>query len=146
MQKYIHLFPKLRIIDLGFLFYFFFFKNLIQNFAIKRGGLGVDAEGRKMFNFEGLNHSLAKFKEETKGQIELWMEPGRFFVALAGIIVSKVTQMKEKCGVKWIGISTGFNTLIRPILYNAYHPIHNLSRIDQPYSCYVEIVGPICEV
>ncbi len=67
-----------------------------------------------------MNEKLLEFKKEHP-EIKLWMEPGRFMVALAGVIVSRVTQIKHKEEVIFVGIDVGFNTLIRPILYGAHH-------------------------
>ena len=79
-------------------------------------------------------------------QFELWIEPGRYLVAHAGVLLSQVTQLKRKSGVKFIGLNTGMNSLLRPALYDSYHEIFNLSRIDtQEASETVEVVGPICE-
>lgn len=63
---------------------------------------------------------LQKFKD-LHPKIELWLEPGRFLVATSGVLLAKVTQLKNKDEYYYVGINTGFNTLIRPILYGAYH-------------------------
>jgi diaminopimelate decarboxylase/aspartate kinase len=57
-----------------------------------------------------------------------------------------VTQVVEKDGVRRIGCDGGMNALMRPAMYEAYHGIHNLSRLDaaHPTATY-DIVGPICE-
>lgn len=89
-------------------------------------------------------------RPDGSGQpLELWVEPGRYLVAEAGILLSQVTQLKDKGTKKFVGISTGFNSLIRPTLYSAWHEIINLSRwpqSDDPQQSYVvDVVGPICE-
>jgi len=56
-----------------------------------------------------------------------------------------VTQNKEKGKVRFIGIETGMNSLIRPALYGAYHEIVNLTRLTQEKTGFAHIVGPICE-
>jgi len=66
-------------------------------------------------------------------------------VAEAGVILSRVTQLKEKEGVEYVGIDAGMNSLIRPALYGSHHPIVNLTRIEQSAGLSVNIVGPICE-
>ena len=45
--------------------------------------------------------------------VELWMEPGRFLVATAGVLLAAVTQTKEKGGVRYVGVDAGFNSLLR---------------------------------
>jgi diaminopimelate decarboxylase/aspartate kinase len=75
----------------------------------------------------------------------LFLEPGRFIVAQAGVIVTRVTQTKGKGDVQYVGVGTGMNTLIRPALYGAYHEIVNLTRLGKPATELVTVVGPICE-
>ena len=75
----------------------------------------------------------------------MWIEPGRYFVAAAGVLLARVTQLKSKGGVRYVGVATGMNSLIRPALYGAYHEIVNLTRLDEPGTELVNIVGPICE-
>jgi diaminopimelate decarboxylase/aspartate kinase len=88
--------------------------------------------------------SLDGIKQEFP-QLELWLEPGRYVVASAGALVTTVTQIKGKGAVRYVGVSTGMNSLIRPALYGAYHEIANLSKADQAPSDVVTVVGPICE-
>jgi diaminopimelate decarboxylase/aspartate kinase len=76
---------------------------------------------------------------------ELWMEPGRFLVAQAGVLLSQVTQVKQKADVHYVGVNAGMNSLIRPALYGAYHGIHNLSRLNEKADIVCQVVGPICE-
>jgi diaminopimelate decarboxylase/aspartate kinase len=66
-------------------------------------------------------------------------------VAAAGVLLARVTQLKSKGGVHFVGVTTGMNSLIRPALYGSYHEITNLTRVDEPATELVNIVGPICE-
>ena len=95
-------------------------------------------------NLEALDASLAEFRAEQP-DFELWLEPGRYLVAAAGVLVTTVTQTKGKGQVCYVGVSTGMNSLIRPALYGAYHEIANISRVDEPATEVVNVVGPICE-
>jgi len=61
------------------------------------------------------------------------------------VLLARVTQLKAKGGVRFVGIATGMNSLIRPALYGAYHEIANLTRLDEPSTELVSVVGPICE-
>jgi diaminopimelate decarboxylase/aspartate kinase len=79
------------------------------------------------------------------GDVELWLEPGRFLVAEAGVLLARVNQVKDKSGFGYVGIATGMNSLIRPALYGAHHDIHNLTRLESPATELVDVVGPICE-
>ena len=56
-----------------------------------------------------------------------------------------MTQTKRKGDVHYVGIDAGMNSLIRPALYEAWHEIVNLSRLDDETSELVQVVGPICE-
>ncbi|MFT3761831.1 MAG: bifunctional aspartate kinase/diaminopimelate decarboxylase [Pseudoxanthomonas sp.] len=78
------------------------------------------------------------------------IEPGRFLVAESGVLLAKATQVIEKDGVRRVGLDAGMNTLIRPALYDAWHDVANLSRLDNaaegaaPMENF-DVVGPICE-
>ena len=119
-------FPDVRVLDLG-------------------GGLGVpEKAGQHALNLPAIDQSLAGIKTQH-GQYELWLEPGRYIVAEAGVLLATVTQTKGKGRVRYVGISTGMNSLIRPALYGAYHEIVNLSRLSEKEGYVTNIVGPICE-
>lgn len=119
-------FPDLRVIDVG-------------------GGLGVPEQpGQGPLDLEELGESLRLFRQANP-RFELWIEPGRFLVAQAGVLLARVVQVKRKGGVTYVGVETGMNSLIRPALYGAYHPIVNLSRLGEPATMLAHVVGPICE-
>lgn len=119
-------FPGVKTIDLG-------------------GGLGVpEKPGDPEFNLERLDETLAEIRE-TYPQFDLWLEPGRFLVARAGVLLTHCTQTKGKGEMRYVGVGTGMNSLIRPALYGSYHEIVNLTRSDQLHSETVTVVGPICE-
>ena len=109
------------------------------------GGLGVpEKPGDNAFPLNELDNVLGDVKKAYP-HIELWLEPGRYLVAQAGVLLAQVTQTKGKGDVRYVGINTGMNSLIRPALYGAYHEIVNLTRVDAPATDLVTIVGPICE-
>jgi diaminopimelate decarboxylase/aspartate kinase len=119
-------FPGVETIDLG-------------------GGIGVpEKPGDKPIDLAAVDATLAEIKEAYP-QYRLWLEPGRYIVSGAGVLLTRVTQTKGKGEMRYIGVGTGMNSLIRPALYGAYHEIVNLSRASQPPSETVTIVGPICE-
>jgi diaminopimelate decarboxylase/aspartate kinase len=119
-------FPEVQVIDLG-------------------GGIGVPEQaGHGDIDLSGLEQGVAELARKFP-HIEFWMEPGRFLVAKAGVLVAVVTQLKGKGDVQYVGIATGMNSLIRPALYGAHHDIRNLSRLGEPMSHRVNVVGPICE-
>ena len=119
-------FPGVRSIDLG-------------------GGLGVpDKPGDEAFDLGKLDVTLKDIRASYP-QYRLWLEPGRFLVSQAGVLLSRVTQTKGKGDMRYVGIGVGMNSLIRPALYGAYHEIVNLSRVDEAPTQTVTVVGPICE-
>jgi diaminopimelate decarboxylase/aspartate kinase len=119
-------FPDVRMLDLG-------------------GGLGVpEKPGQDVLDMAALNESLAELKA-AHPKYELWLEPGRYVVAQSGVLLTSVTQIKGKGDVRYVGVSTGMNSLIRPALYGAYHEIANLTRLGEASEQVVNVVGPICE-
>jgi diaminopimelate decarboxylase/aspartate kinase len=109
------------------------------------GGLGVpDRPDRPPLDLAKLDAALAAVKAANPGR-ELWLEPGRYLVAEAGVMLARVTQTKSKGDVRYVGVATGMNSLIRPALYGAYHEIVNLTRLERPASEPANVVGPICE-
>jgi len=109
------------------------------------GGLGVPSRpDERALDLAALGESLAEVKRAYP-QFALWMEPGRYLVADAGVLLARVTQTKRKGGVHYVGVDTGMNSLIRPALYDAWHEIVNLSRLDEAPATMVQVVGPICE-
>lgn len=119
-------FPEVEILDLG-------------------GGLGVpEKPGEAGLPFKVLGEQLARFKEAYPNY-KLWLEPGRYLVANAGVLITRVTQLKRKGEKRFVGVDVGMNSLIRPALYGAYHHIENLSQWRRPYQLVADVVGPICE-
>jgi diaminopimelate decarboxylase/aspartate kinase len=109
------------------------------------GGLGVPSRpDEHPLDLEAVGRALAEVKA-LYPQYRLWMEPGRYLVAEAGVLLARVTQVKRKDGYTWVGVDTGMNSLIRPALYEAYHEIVNLSRLGEKADAVCEVVGPICE-
>jgi diaminopimelate decarboxylase/aspartate kinase len=109
------------------------------------GGLGVpEKTGQAGLDLRALDGALNEIKRGLGGR-QLWLEPGRYVVAQAGVLLARVTQTKGKGDVQYVGVGTGMNSLIRPALYGAYHDIVNLSRLGKPATELVTIVGPICE-
>jgi diaminopimelate decarboxylase/aspartate kinase len=109
------------------------------------GGLGVpDRQGQPPLDLAALDAALLAFRVAHPG-FALWMEPGRFLVAAAGVLLARVTQLKAKGAMQYAGVATGMNSLIRPALYGAYHEIVNLTRLDEPADQLYDVVGPICE-
>jgi diaminopimelate decarboxylase/aspartate kinase len=109
------------------------------------GGLGVpEKPGQLPLDLEEVDASLGEVRA-AHPDLELWLEPGRFVVAEAGVLLARVTQTKQKGDVRYVGVDAGMNSLIRPALYGAFHDIVNLSKLDAERSERAHVVGPICE-
>jgi diaminopimelate decarboxylase/aspartate kinase len=109
------------------------------------GGLGIpEKPGQRPLDLGLLDDSLGELRAAL-GERRIWLEPGRFIVAQAGVLLAQVTQTKGKGLMQYVGVTTGMNSLIRPALYGAYHEIVNLSRLDAAATEVVTVVGPICE-
>jgi len=109
------------------------------------GGLGVpEKPGQVPVDLAALQDVLETLTRRYP-KLKLWLEPGRYLVANAGVLVTEVTQLKGKGAVQYVGVSTGMNSLIRPALYGAHHDIVNISRLGEPGSEIYNVVGPICE-
>ncbi|MBI2397849.1 MAG: bifunctional aspartate kinase/diaminopimelate decarboxylase [Xanthomonadales bacterium] len=109
------------------------------------GGFGIAAHpDDSALDLARVAELLATIKH-AHPQYELWMEPGRYLVAEAGVLLARVNAIKHKYGRSFIGLDAGMHNLLRPALYDAHHPIVNLSRLDAPDALRADIVGPICE-
>lgn len=109
------------------------------------GGLGIpEKPNQKALDMNLLNKALLQVKNAAPN-VQLWIEPGRFIVGHAGVLLTHVNQKKGKGEIRYLGVDTGMNTLIRPALYGAYHEIVNISRFGDPCSGLFTVVGPICE-
>ena len=87
---------------------------------------------------------LAELKQ-VHPQFGLVIEPGRFLVAEAGVLLASVTQVVEKEGIRRVGLDAGMHSLIRPALYDAWHDIDNLTRQGGYADAAFDVVGPVCE-
>ena len=123
-------FPELEVIDLG-------------------GGFKVPyIPGEKETNVQLLaqkiketfdNHPVADNKK-----FQLWFEPGKFLVSECGYLLAQVTVVKDTGPIVFVAIDSGLNHLIRPMMYDAYHHIENISNQTGEQKVYT-ITGNICE-
>ena len=84
------------------------------------------------------------FEAEYKRTFEIWFEPGKFLVSESGTLVVKANVVKQTTATTFVGVNSGFNHLIRPMFYDAYHKISNLSAPDGPERIYTEIGRASC--
>ncbi|MEY4380803.1 MAG: diaminopimelate decarboxylase [Bacteroidota bacterium] len=123
-------FPSLQFLDLG-------------------GGFKVPYKaGDASTNIPALASEIQKFQEKLKNTygrgFELWFEPGKYMVSKSGYFITEVNVIKQTPTITFAGVNSGFNHLIRPMFYEAYHEIKNLSNPDGALNVY-DVVGNICE-
>lgn len=108
--------------------------------AYKEGDHTTDVSelGQKM------TKAFKEFCSEYGKELELWFEPGKFLVSESGLLLVKVTVVKETPAGIYIGVNSGLNHLIRPMMYGAYHSIVNISNPAGKEQLY-NVVGYICE-
>jgi diaminopimelate decarboxylase len=123
-------FPDLEIIDLG-------------------GGFKVPYEPEdEETDIAWIAGKLKKYLDShlfNKGkQYQLWFEPGKYLVSECGYLVTKVNVLKDNGAQIFAGVNSGLNHLVRPMMYDAYHHITNLSNPHAEEKVYT-ITGYICE-
>lgn len=93
---------------------------------------------------EKIAHRFKEFCKDYGRELELWFEPGKFLVSESGYFLVKTNVVKQTTSTVFAGIDSGFNHLIRPKLYDAYHHIVNVSNVEGKQRVY-SVVGYICE-
>ena len=93
---------------------------------------------------EKLSHRFNQFCNDYGKDLTLMFEPGKFLVSEAGSFLAQVNVVKQTTSTVFASIDSGFNHLIRPMMYDAYHHIHNISNPDGRER-YYSVVGYICE-
>lgn len=91
-----------------------------------------------------LTKRFNEFCTEYGKELELWFEPGKFIVSESGVLLTKVNVIKQTTSTVFVGVNSGQNHLIRPMFYDAYHHIENISNPNGTQRIY-SIVGYICE-
>ena len=123
-------FPSLKFIDMG------------SGFKV------AYKENDNVTNIYDLGLKLGKaFREfyESYGQkLELWVEPGKYLVSEAGYLFVNTNVVKSTPSVTFVGVNSGLNHLIRPMMYDAYHEIINVTNPMGDQKLYT-VVGNICE-
>lgn len=123
-------FPEVRFLDLGGGF----------KVPYKEGEAGTDVPllGQKV------TEVMQKLSATYHRPFEVWFEPGKFIVSECGYFITEVNVLKQNGNTVFAGVNSGFNHLIRPMFYEAYHRIENISNPDAPQHPYT-VVGNICE-
>ena len=125
-----HHFEELTVIDLG--------GGFKVPYKPDEKGANIEELGQKLFE------RLDQFQQTNHRNFQIWFEPGKFLVSEAGYFLTKANIIKENPTRRFVGIDSGFNHLIRPMFYDAYHIIENISNTDGPLKTY-NVVGNICE-
>ena len=93
---------------------------------------------------EKVAEAFMKFEEETGKKLEVWFEPGKYLVSEAGYFIVKANVIKQTPATVFVGVNSGFNHLIRPMMYDSFHHIENISNPAGIHRIYT-VVGNICE-
>ena len=114
------------------------------------GGVGIpytpDEHIVYLDKFAEVNVGLFKEKleEYDLGNPYMYLEPGRYLVGDASVLLVTVNSVKQSYR-KFIGVDAGFHTLLRPAMYDSYHHIVDASRMNEPDTQKVDIAGNVCE-
>jgi len=115
------------------------------------GGLGIpyNPDDKDLDLSEFSNKIVSMFKSKVKeyglGKPFLFLEPGRYIVGDASILLTAVNTVKVTPSHKYVGVDAGFNTLLRPTMYGSYHPILVANNLDRTDKDIFDVAGPICE-
>lgn len=123
-------FPSLQFIDFGSGF----------KVAYKQGDMVTNVYDLGL----KLGKAFRGFYESYGRKLELWIEPGKYLVSEAGTLLVKTNVVKPTPSVDFVGVNSGLNHLIRPMMYDAYHEIINVSNRTGGQKVYT-VVGNICE-
>ncbi len=91
-----------------------------------------------------VSKAFEEFCVEYGRELEIWFEPGKFLVSECGYLLVAATVVKPTPATTFVGVNSGLNHLIRPMMYDAYHEVINISTLTGPEHVYT-IVGYICE-
>jgi diaminopimelate decarboxylase len=91
-----------------------------------------------------VNEAFSNHPNPDGRHLQVWFEPGKFLVSGAGYLITEVNVLKETASTTFAGINSGFNHLIRPMFYEAYHKIENISNPEGEKKKY-SVTGNICE-
>jgi diaminopimelate decarboxylase len=103
-----------------------------------------DAETDISLLAEKVGEAFANHPNPNGQHLQIWFEPGKFLVSSAGYFVTRVNVLKETAATNFASVNSGFNHLIRPMFYDSYHRIENISNTSGEPKKY-SIVGNICE-
>ena len=123
-------FPDLSVIDLG--------GGFKVPYKLDEKGTDMEALGAR------LAETFEQHAARTGKRFQVWFEPGKFLVSECGYFLVKANIIKYSPTRTFVGVDSGFNHLIRPMFYDAYHKISNISNPTGSINTY-NVVGNICE-
>jgi diaminopimelate decarboxylase len=123
-------FPTISVVDLG--------GGFKVPYKLDEKGTDMEALG------EAVAAVFEKFEKENGKIFQVWFEPGKFLVSQSGYFLVKANVIKHAPSRSFVGVNSGFNHLIRPMFYDAYHQITNISNPAGEFKIY-NVVGNICE-
>ena len=88
--------------------------------------------------------AFTAFENETGKKLQIWFEPGKYLVSEAGYFIVKANVVKQTTATVFAGVNSGFNHLIRPMFYDSFHRIDNITNPSGAERIYT-VVGNICE-
>jgi len=116
------------------------------------GGFGVPyEEGDAPLDLPAVAAATREAVAPLPAGVDLAIEPGRYVVADAGVLLTRVNTVKPTPGERVVGVDAGMTDLLRPAMYDAYHPVSNLGGAadapapDEREATPVTVAGPICE-
>jgi diaminopimelate decarboxylase len=115
------------------------------------GGLGVPYKPEEKeldltsFSEKVLSLFKRKIAEYDLGEPFFCVEPGRYMVCDASILLTTVNTVKTTPFKKFVGVDAGFNTLVRPTMYGSYHHVLVANKLDATEEETYDVVGPVCE-
>jgi diaminopimelate decarboxylase len=125
--------------------------GLSFEFVDMGGGLGVPYKPEdkeldlSLFSEKALSLFKRRVDEYGLGEPFFCVEPGRYLVCDASILLTAVNTVKASPFKKFVGVDAGFNTLVRPTMYGSYHHVLVANKLDSPDEETYDVVGPICE-
>ena len=119
-------FPQVKILDLG-------------------SGLKVKYKPEdKAIDLQSYAKHIENKLNELNSNVSIILEPGKFLVAEAGFLLTRVNMVKQGYNKQFVGVDSGFHHLIRPMYYDVYHHIINISNQGAAMQKY-DVVGQLCE-
>jgi len=115
------------------------------------GGLGVPYKPEEkplsleLYAEKVLGLYVKRIGEYDLGEPWFFIEPGRYIVCDAGVLLTRVNTVKVTPFKRFVGVDAGFNTLIRPAMYGSYHLIVVANRLDSEEEEIYDVAGPVCE-